>query len=65
MADGLSGALEEWREAERDLAQQRPGTPGHAAASRRAEACRDAYRAIADEALRRSTVSETLADDRL
>jgi hypothetical protein len=63
MADGLSGALDAWREAERDLAQQRPGTPEHAAASRRAEACRDAYRAMAIEVHRRSTASETLADD--
>jgi hypothetical protein len=64
MADGLSGALEAWREAERDLAQQRPGTPEYAAASKRAEACREAYRAMAIEVQLRSTASETLADDR-
>jgi hypothetical protein len=64
MADGLSGALKAWREADRDLAQQQPGTPEHAAASRRAEACRDAYRAMAIEVQQRSTASEMLADDR-
>lgn len=64
MADGLSRLLEAWREAERNLTQQRPGTPANAAASRRVTACRDAYHAKADETHRRDTASETRADDR-
>jgi hypothetical protein len=63
VTDGLNRLLDAWRDAERNLAQQQPGTSEHAAASARLEACRDAYRAMADEALRRSTGAEMLADD--
>ena len=44
MHDSLTGLLEAWRAAERELARARPGTPAHATAAENVAECRDAYR---------------------